>query len=76
MSDDTISPASRLAAARKAAGLTQRQLAEKAGVSPGRINHLETGRKRLTLDEAWRLAGVIGCKPSEIDPRLTDRKGE
>lgn len=64
------SPGDRLRAARTAAGLTQRGLAKAAGLTPGHVAHLESGVRRLSLDEAYRLATLMGRSPAEIDPRL------
>ena len=53
-------------AARRAAGLTQVQLAEKAGCSQQDINRWETGRVNPTAKTLKKLAEAIGCKPGDL----------
>lgn len=48
-----------LIAARLAAGLTQRQLAQKMGTSQAAIARLETGARLPTVDTLYRLAGIL-----------------
>lgn len=56
----------RLAAARQAAGLTQAQLAEQAGVSYQEISHYEHGRRKPPIDRAIRIARALDCDVSDI----------
>jgi transcriptional regulator with XRE-family HTH domain len=51
--------------ARRAAGLTLRQLARRARVDHVKLHHAEHGR-RLHDDELRRLAGVLGCQPGDL----------
>jgi len=46
----------RIEAARKKKGLTQEELADRAGVSQSMINHIEKGRKKPSLDIAIAIA--------------------
>ena len=57
---------SALKVARARAGLTQLDLALKAGLSESRVAKLETLRQRPTADEVARLAGVLGVNPEEL----------
>jgi len=50
---------------RAAHGLSQRDLAEHLGLSPGRIARLETGETNPGTDEVTWLSGQLG-----IDPRM------
>ena len=50
----------RLRALREDAGLSQKALGERVGVSRQAINALETGKHSPSLDLAFRLAGVFG----------------
>lgn len=53
----------RLRELRQAAGLTQQQLADRAGLHRVHVAHLETGGRRpdrLNLDTARRLADALG----------------
>ena len=45
---------------RKQCGLTQAEVAEKAGISVAFLSFLETGRKKGSLDSYHRLATVLG----------------
>lgn len=68
--------AARFLAARKAAGLTQQELAAKLGMAQGYIADLETGRKdptqtiERTIERASeviaRFAEALGCEPEEL----------
>ena len=48
--------------ARKAAGLTQKQLADKTGIAQSDISKLETGSANLSLRTLQRLAQGMGMK--------------
>lgn len=48
--------------ARTEAGLTQKELAEKMGVSQASINQIERGRRNLTLTTIRRYAAACGKK--------------
>lgn len=48
--------------ARERAGLSQRQLAERAGVSPSTIARIERGRMEPTLDLLLRLIRACGME--------------
>ena len=62
---DLMPQRSRLYRARKAAGLTQEQLAVKAGVSYSTVCNMERGARvsKVTLE---RIALVLGVAPSEL----------
>ena len=54
---------------RKAAGLTQNQLAEASGVNPRQIQRVESGASKaanLTLQNALALAAALGVRPDEL----------
>lgn len=51
---------------REAAGLSQAQLAEKAGMSKFTLMRWEQGRYDLGLSALFRLAGVLGVEPHEL----------
>jgi transcriptional regulator with XRE-family HTH domain len=53
-------PAERVRAARKVAGLTQVQLARKAGLHPNTISMIERGRVGLSLEAARAIAAATG----------------
>ncbi len=58
-----MSLASRLKTARKAAGLTQEQLAQAAGVSQGAIQKVENGKSHRPR-KIKKIADVLGVSPS------------
>ncbi len=70
----------KLAELRSKAGLSQMELAERAGTAQGTISNLETGKsRRIELDLLDRIAEALGRKPSELldvveGPRRKRRK--
>jgi transcriptional regulator with XRE-family HTH domain len=56
--------------ARKRAGLTQRELAEKAGTTQSAIARLESGRTRPAFDDVLRLVRLCGM---DLDVMLVER---
>lgn len=55
-----------LVAARKAAGLSQAQLAERAGMNQAYVSQMETGKRAITADQAAALALALGIEPSAL----------
>lgn len=51
---------------RTAAGLTQAQLAERAGIGRPHLNHIEVGRKSPTVVVLVHLARGLGVDPAEL----------
>lgn len=67
----------KLQAVRKAAGLTQQQLAEKSGVSYSLISKIESGERNISLVGVSRLTSLceaLGCQIRDIvsDQRIID----
>lgn len=56
----------RLREIREAAGLTQKQLAERSGHSVESIQLSEAGKRRPSANELWELCAVLGSKPHEF----------
>ncbi|WCB45731.1 helix-turn-helix domain-containing protein [Nitratidesulfovibrio vulgaris] len=48
------------------AGLTQEQLSEKIGVSPGFYSMMEIGRKWPNINMLFRIAEALGKRPGEL----------
>jgi len=48
--------------ARKRAGLTQSELADRLGASPGYVGQLETGRTNPTVGQLGTVAAALGCR--------------
>jgi transcriptional regulator with XRE-family HTH domain len=67
----------RIRAVRKAARLTQEQVAEKAGIAPNFLGYIERGNKRPSLEVTFALAKVLNV-PVEtffrFDRTETDEK--
>lgn len=63
-----------IATRRREARLTQKQAAEKIGVSPQRWNHLEHGRRPPTKDERNKLRLLLGIQHGFVPPRLGLRR--
>ena len=55
-----------LVAARKMAGLTQRQMAEACGVSEGTVARWEKGMKAPTILQAIRIGEICGISYNDI----------
>ena len=55
-----------LVAARKMAGLTQRQLAHKCGVSDGTVSRWENGTKDPTITQAKKIGEICGIHYDDI----------
>ncbi len=55
---------------RKAAGLTQEELAEKAGVSQAAVSRIEKMAESVTLRQLKQVAEALGVSPSDL---LSDR---
>ena len=51
---------------RKAKGMTQEQLAEKAGVGITHISHIETGRSVPSLEMVISFINAFGCSAGEL----------
>ena len=62
----------RIAALRSVAGLTQAQLADKAGMQRSHISRIEAGSLAVTLESIEAIAQALGMTVDLIDPRLAD----
>ena len=60
----------RIAALRKKAGLTQEQLADRAGLQRTHVGRIEAGRYAVTLEVVQAIAQALGMTVDIIDPRL------
>lgn len=59
-------PGNRIRQLRKAAGLTQEQLADRTGYAQDRISNYENGRRPLRLAEMRVIARELGCSPADL----------
>lgn len=62
----------RIALLRKAAGMNQEQLAEKAGIGRGHLSRIEAGKYEVTLWIVQAIAEALGMTVDIIDERLAD----
>jgi transcriptional regulator with XRE-family HTH domain len=60
-----------IAAIRKALGITQAALAERAGISPSHMNKIEHGVEQPKFETAVRIARELGVTPDTIAPVIT-----
>ena len=63
----------RIKEGRESLGLRQRELAAVAGVSPSQMSRVESGKRRLRLDEAEKIAAKLNL-PDIIDDAAPTRK--
>ena len=66
MTDKPGTPNLRVISARKAAGLSQQELAERAGLSQRLVSHIETGAREGSLNSYTQLAKALGCAVSYL----------
>ena len=62
----------RIAALRKLAGLSQEQLAERAGLQRTHVSRIEAGKYAVTLETIQAIAEALGMTVDIIDPGLQD----
>jgi transcriptional regulator with XRE-family HTH domain len=62
----------RLREARESAGLTQQQVAERAGIDPANLSRIENGRLGLALATADALAEAVGWTLARLVADPTD----
>ena len=63
-----------LVAARKAAGLTQQQLANHLRKPQSFVSKYETGERRLDIPEFIHLSRSLGVDPAELIARIAGNK--
>lgn len=51
---------------RKAAGLQQKDLADRAGISSGYLSQIESGNRRLNVEVQIKIATALGLRPSDL----------
>ena len=62
----------RIATLRKLQGLTQEQLADKAGIQRTHLGRIEGGKYAVTLETIQAIAEALGMTVDIIDPKLAD----
>lgn len=68
ITESDIKLGKRLQKARKVAGLTQEQIANKANLSVPYIGYLETGLRKPSLKTLKKLAKIMEVKVSDLIP--------
>lgn len=58
-----------IARARQESGLTREELAERAGITPGTVAKIETGRFSASVDLLDRVATALGCRIAIVGRR-------
>lgn len=58
---------SALKAARDAAGLSQRFVAKRLGITPAMVCYFETGQRRVPLERIADVASVYGLSPEQLE---------
>ena len=58
--------AHRLREVRKAAGVTQTELARRIGVTQGLIEHYENGRRRIKINRLEAIAAALHCDVKQL----------
>jgi transcriptional regulator with XRE-family HTH domain len=58
--------AERLRAARKAAGLTQEAVGDRAGLHPTYVGSVERGERNVSIDNMEKLARAVGVDLDEL----------
>ena len=56
----------KIKAYREAAGLSQKQLADALGLDQSAISNWETGRTAPTINNLYRTADILGCRPADL----------
>ena len=62
----------RIQTLRKLQGLTQEQLADRAGLQRQHVTRIEAGRYAVTIDVLQSIADALGMTVDLIDPKLAD----
>lgn len=51
---------------RKRLNMTQEQLSERTGISQTNMSRYESGERKLTLENAAKIANALGCTVDEL----------
>lgn len=62
MSEITEQVGQMIKEARKAQGLTQKELGKKLGISEGAVNRYESGSRNLSIEVLFKIANVLNLK--------------
>ena len=56
-------------------GLSQEDLADRAGLHRTAVSFIERAQRSATLETVARLASALGVEPAELMPKLRGRRG-
>ena len=62
----------RIKSLREAAGMSQLQLAELAGIQPSHLSRIEAGKYAVTFETIQTIAEALGMTVDLVDPRLAN----
>jgi transcriptional regulator with XRE-family HTH domain len=54
---------------RKEHGLSQEALADHAGIDRSHMGRIERGQRNVSLQNVFKVAAALGCRPSELFAR-------
>ena len=57
---------------REKAGMTLARLGELTGIDPSALSRIETGHRKLTVNDILLIAQALGCETDALIPRLAD----
>lgn len=57
---------------RERAGMSLARLGELTGIDPSALSRIETGQRKLTVDDILLIAQALGCETDALVPRLAD----
>src|SRR5699024_6749941 len=75
-SQDVYDVGGRIREKREAAGLTQEQLAERAGISGNAISRYETAENEMRISTLFKIADGLGISPDELMPERFTHNGK
>lgn len=58
----------RIRVARRDTGLTLEYVADKLGITPSALGHIERGRNLISLEHLVKLPAILGCKITALLP--------
>lgn len=67
-SEDVYEVGGKIRSARIEAGMTQEQLAERAGISGNAVSRYEMGESEMGISMLFRIADATGTSPDELMP--------
>lgn len=60
---------------RLAAGLSQEELAERAGLHRTYVSSIERGQRNVAVENIYAIAEALGCTPGDLLPSRVEEEG-